>query len=378
MTAYLRTILQMIIVGSVCVVWWMRPSGLASVVAASYKPRHNVSECGNETMNAADGPQSCLFFIGVVSAPLNTIRRNAMRVSWLNAAAFSLTRQLMQSATSLDVQFEYKFFVARTDSEETNEALSAEAEKHGDMVLLFDFVDSYNGLVLKTRGILQHAVEKSTASFVLKCDDDSFVRLEAIMSAIVETYDVVAQCPPGNVMCTWTPRPFVLGNIAPMISVRTSLGKTGDPHQSTSFEENIPDADSVHGYYPQFPRGSGYVISRPLAVALVETNKVAPLRLLRAEDVSVGYWIYRLHVARHFSCGLDYVSTYSHLIVSGRAVKCSPSLMVLHYVSPDKMICLSSNVMHAIGTRLAMQKWGGINATQSLSAIISHLQDWCC
>ncbi|KAF8408826.1 hypothetical protein HHK36_004895 [Tetracentron sinense] len=61
--------------------------------------------------------------------------------------------------------------------------LKKEAAYFGDIVIL-PFMDRYELVVLKTIAICEYGVLNLTAAYIMKCDDDTFVRVDTVLKEI--------------------------------------------------------------------------------------------------------------------------------------------------------------------------------------------------
>ncbi|KAK6932147.1 Glycosyl transferase, family 31 [Dillenia turbinata] len=107
-------------------------------------------------------------FIGVLSATNHFAERMAIRKTWMQSSAIK----------SSDVVA--RFFVALNPRKEVNAIMKKEAEFFGDIVVL-PFMDRYELVVLKTLAICEFGVQNVTAAYVMKCDDDTFVRVDTVL-----------------------------------------------------------------------------------------------------------------------------------------------------------------------------------------------------
>ncbi|RLM91631.1 hypothetical protein C2845_PM08G06100 [Panicum miliaceum] len=122
---------------------------------------------------------------------------------------------------------------------EINVELKKEAEFFGDIVIV-PFMDSYDLVVLKTIAICEYAVHVVSARYIMKCDDDTFVRLESVMAEVKK--------------------------------IRSGMD------------------------YPIYANGPGYVISSNIADAILSEFLNHKLRLFKMEDVSMGMWVERFNL----------------------------------------------------------------------------------
>ncbi|XBH95638.1 hypothetical protein VPH35_086166 [Triticum aestivum] len=230
-------------------------------------------------------------FIGILSAANHFAERMAVRKSWMIA-----TRRSSNSVA--------RFFVALNGKKEVNEELKKEAEFFGDIVLV-PFMDSYDLVVLKTIAIAEYGVRVVQAKYVMKCDDDTFVRIDAVL-------DQVKKVKNGGSM--------YVGNInyyhRPLRS-----GKWAVTYEE--WEEEV---------YPPYANGPGYVISSDIAEYIVSEFDNQKLRLFKMEDVSMGMWVQKFSKTRQ-------PVEYSHDVKFFQA-GCFDGYYTAHYQSPQHMICL--------------------------------------
>ncbi|GMN48074.1 hypothetical protein TIFTF001_017245 [Ficus carica] len=104
-------------------------------------------------------------FIGILSAGNHFAERMAVRKSMMQHKLIKY---------SLVVA---RFFVALHGSKEVNVELNKEADYFGDIVIV-PYMDNYNIVVFKTIAICQYGHQTVAAKHIMKCDDDTFVRVE--------------------------------------------------------------------------------------------------------------------------------------------------------------------------------------------------------
>ncbi|KAG6493882.1 hypothetical protein ZIOFF_048885 [Zingiber officinale] len=161
-------------------------------------------------------------FIGILSASNHFAERMAIRKTWM---------QYPEIRSSTVVA---RFFVALSPRKELNAALKKEAEYFGDIVIL-PFMDHYDLVVLKTIAICEFGVQNLTAQYIMKGDDDTFIRVDVIMRRI-----------------------------------------------QGEWPEEV---------YPPYANGPGYIISSDIAKFVVSQHANQSLRLFKMEDVSMGMWV---------------------------------------------------------------------------------------
>ncbi|KAL5977143.1 hypothetical protein ACLOJK_021485 [Asimina triloba] len=110
-------------------------------------------------------------FIGILSATSHFAERMAIRKTW------------MQSSPIQSLIVVARFFVALNPRKEVNAVLKEEADYFGDIVIL-PFMDHYELVVLKTIAICEYGIRNMSAAYIMKCDDDNFVRVETILAKI--------------------------------------------------------------------------------------------------------------------------------------------------------------------------------------------------
>ena len=165
-------------------------------------------------------------------------------------------------------------------NEEENRKLQTESEQYGDLLLLKNHTESYgpqctNKLLLSFHWVANH----SKAQYVMKTDDDCYVRLGLILPQL-------------HKRTTQTKRPFFYGTI----------DWYHRPHTGGKWTEK--NWNLTKEYLP-FAFGSGYILPVSIVKSIVQSNNNVPLRKLQNEDVSLGIWV--------ASYDLDYVHIKRYL-----------------------------------------------------------------
>jgi len=198
---------------------------------------------------------SPILFIPIMTAPSNIARRNTQRRTWASPENLSRYKGSVK----------IRYVIGTTDLDDGAKAkLKAENQEHGDL-LLMDFKDHYLNLTVKTAHTLTHFVYKEKAPFILKTDDDVYIRL-------------------GNVL-------------RKLATVKTKFLWTGHfSHKGTAIREAghknyLPESEYSSRKLPIFAYGPAYMFSRDLAKRTVELYQNGKLPQLRLEDVSVGVWM---------------------------------------------------------------------------------------
>ncbi|WVZ91253.1 hypothetical protein U9M48_037449 [Paspalum notatum var. saurae] len=230
-------------------------------------------------------------FIGILSATNHFAERMAIRKTWMQFPAIQLGNAVA------------RFFVALSHRKEINAALKKEAEYFGDIVIL-PFIDRYELVVLKTVAICQYGVQNVTADYIMKCDDDTFVRLDIVLQQIT-TYNISI--------------PLYLGNLN-LLHRPLRRGKW-----AVTYEE-WPEA-----VYPPYANGPGYVLSADIARDIALRHANHSLRLFKMEDVSMGMWVEDYNA----TTPVQYVHSWRFCQFG-----CVDYYFTAHYQSPRQMLCL--------------------------------------
>lgn len=230
-------------------------------------------------------------FIGIMSAGNHFASRMAVRRSWMQ-------HSLIQSSVVVA-----RFFVALHAKKEVNVELKKEADFFGDIVIV-PYIDNYNLLVLKTVAIFEYGVRAVSAKYVMKCDDDTFVRVDAVMNEINKV--------PAS-------KSFYLGNIN-YYHKPFRFGKW-----AVTYEEYAGDK------YPPFANGPAYIVSSDISQFIVSGFEKHKLRLFKMEDVSMGMWVEQFNSSRP----AEYIHSLKFCQVG-----CTEDYFTAHYQSPGQMMCL--------------------------------------
>ena len=205
----------------------------------------------NSTENAtAVAP---MLVVCVFSRPEASYLRNSSRNTWMKK--FKDTK---------DILFKFMIGTGGLDNQ-TLSALNSEFKTYGDLVLLDGHNEEYGAhctekLMLTFQWIINH----TNATFVMKTDDDCYIRLQCLISILkkMDLHD----------------KPFFLGKII----------WNEPPNVSGKWKET--GWNLTKDYLP-FAYGSGYVLLRSLIVEIVASDKAFPLRRYNNEDVTLGVWL---------------------------------------------------------------------------------------
>ncbi|KAK7330418.1 hypothetical protein VNO77_24612 [Canavalia gladiata] len=230
-------------------------------------------------------------FVGVLSAGNHFAERMAARKSWMQ-------HNLIRSSNVVA-----RFFVALHSRKAVNIELKKEAEYFGDIIIV-PYMDNYDLVVLKTVAICEYGVRAVSAEYIMKGDDDTFVKLDAVLNA--------ARRVPHSMR-------FYIGNInyhhKPL-----RHGKWAVTYEEWPEEE-----------YPPYANGPGYILSSDIAHYIVSQFEMHNLRLFKMEDVSMGMWVEQFNKTKP----VHYLHSFKFCQFG-----CVENYYTAHYQSPRQMMCL--------------------------------------
>ncbi|EXB29782.1 putative beta-1,3-galactosyltransferase 19 [Morus notabilis] len=230
-------------------------------------------------------------FIGILSAGNHFAERMAVRKSWMQ-------HKLIKSSNVVA-----RFFVALHARKEVNTELKKEAEFFGDIVIV-PYMDNYDLVVLKTVAICEYGVQSMSAKYIMKCDDDTFVRVDVVLNEAKEV-------PQG--------KSLYVGNIN-YYHTPLRAGKWAVTHEE--WPEEV---------YPPYANGPGYIMSSDIAHFIVSEFRRHKLRLFKMEDVSMGMWVEKFNSTKP----VEYVHN-----VKFCQFGCIVDYYTAHYQSPRQMMCM--------------------------------------
>lgn len=233
-------------------------------------------------------------FIGILSAGNHFAERMAVRKSWMSAIRKSS-------------KYVARFFVALHGRKEVNAELKKEAEYFGDIVIV-PYMDSYDLVVLKTVAICEYGIRRALAKHVMKCDDDTFVRIDAVMKEIKKIKNDES---------------LYMGNMN-FYHQPLRNGKW-----AVTYEEWPEEV------YPPYANGPGYIVSSDIAQFIVSEFEKHTLRLFKMEDVSMGMWVEQFNSTKP----VEYVHSFRYCQFG-----CIDEYLTAHYQSPRQMLCMWNKI----------------------------------
>ncbi|KAJ8775088.1 hypothetical protein K2173_020092 [Erythroxylum novogranatense] len=233
-------------------------------------------------------------FVGVFSTANNFKRRMAVRRTWMQYPA------VKEGAVAV------RFFVGLHKNQIVNQQLLAEMQRHGDIQLM-PFVDYYNLITWKTIAICIFGAEVVSAKYVMKTDDDAYVRVDEVVSSLNRT----------NV------RQGLLYGL---------INFDARPQRDTNSKWYISFQEWPYVTYPPWAHGPGYVVSHDIAKAVYNRHKNGNLKVFKLEDVAMGLWIEDMKKE-----GMEVSYVYEERVYNEG---CNDGYVVAHYQKPREMLCL--------------------------------------
>ncbi len=196
---------------------------------------------------------SAFLVVLVVTGPKYFERRSTIRNTWM-------------SDVPSDVKLYFSVGIGNVTQTEL-ETLKYENSKHGDLLYLKNFNDSYHKLTEKVVESFKWLDKNVQSKFVFKTDDDSFARMDIIVDELREK----------------DPERLYWG----FFDGRARVKRSG---QWAERKWHLCDTYLPHA------RGGGYILSSDL-VHYIATN-ANYLQKFNSEDVSVGAWMGPLDITR--------------------------------------------------------------------------------
>lgn len=211
---------------------------------------------------------------------------------------------------------------------EERRALEREQARHGDLLLLPALRDAYENLTAKVLAMLAWLDEHVAFEFVLKADDDSFARLDALLA------ELRARDPARRRRLYWG---FFSGR---------GRVKPGGRWREAAWQ--------LCDYYLPYALGGGYVLSADLVHYLRLSREY--LRAWHSEDVSLGAWLAPVDVQREHDPRFD---------TEYKSRGCSNQYLVTHKQTLEDML-----EKHQTLTR------EGRLCKQEVQLRLSYVYDW--
>ncbi|XP_039765464.1 beta-1,3-galactosyltransferase 6 [Pararge aegeria] len=280
----------------------------------------------------------------ILSSPDNELKRDAIRTTWasfINNIFVENGEKLYRwnytwAGKKLNLGIIKPYFaIGIQNLDKTKRAkLHLEESRSKDMLLLENFEDGYKKLASK----LIHSLEWLSKNlrelkYVIKCDDDSFVRVDLIVR------DLEAYAPEmkGHSISNYVSRKDSLSEYKGLywgyFNGRAPVFKKGKWQEKAWF---------LCDTYLPYALGGGYVISRSIVDYVARNSDL--LSNYNSEDVSMGVWtaaldaINRVHDTRFDT---EWISR-----------GCDNSMLVRHKQTPSDMFQMYTTLIHSQGLKL--------------------------
>ncbi|XP_021889538.1 hydroxyproline O-galactosyltransferase GALT3 [Carica papaya] len=234
-----------------------------------------------------------VMLIGVSSTGNNFERRMAIRRSW------------MQYKAVRSGEVAVRFLIGLHKNMQVNFELWKEAQAYKDIQFM-PFVDYYSLISLKTIAICILGTKILPAKYIMKTDDDAFVRIDEVLSSLKEKASN--------------------GLVYGLISFESSPNRDKDSKWYISTEE------WPHASYPPWAHGPGYIVSRDIAKFIVRGHQEMDLQFFKLEDVAMGIWIEKF---KNSGQEVHYMSD-ERFYNAG----CESNYILAHYQGPRLVLCL--------------------------------------
>ncbi|XP_017239779.2 beta-1,3-galactosyltransferase GALT1 [Daucus carota subsp. sativus] len=242
-------------------------------------------------------------FIGVFSTATNFKHRMSIRRTWMQYDAVK--------SGSVAV----RFLVGLHKSQMVNKELWDEVHTYEDIQLM-PFTDYYNLITLKTLATCIFGSQVVSAKYVMKTDDDSFVRVDEVIASLER------------------------------LKVRESLlygliDSDSKPQRNHNSKWYISPEEWPEETYPPWAHGPGYIVSGDIANTIYKKHRKGELKMFKLEDVAMGLWIAEM---RKEGLEVSFINE-PKIYIEG----CKDKYIVAHYQSPQQMLCLWNKLQQGKG-----------------------------
>ncbi len=210
-------------------------------------------------------PGKYFLLVLIMSRPSANERRNAMRHSWINSNHHLLQSQAVLVRFSIGLKGASKAVLSE---------LNEEQSRNNDLLFLDEFEESYSNLTLKVLKSFKVIHKHYSFSYLLKCDDDSFVVLDIVVNEL-------------NLRNS--KRSYYWGKMIEGAKV-FKVGKFAETEWNLG-KKYIP-----------YAIGAGYILSGNLIDLIVRNSD--DVMLYHNEDVAVSVWISPYNVQRQNDTGV--------------------------------------------------------------------------
>ncbi|CAL5021280.1 unnamed protein product [Urochloa decumbens] len=276
---------------------------LVSAIASGLPTSEDLENSNIEMLKSSPIPdgKDVDLLIGIFSTANNFKRRMVIRRTWMQYD------EVRQGAVAV------RFFVGLHTNLMVNKELWKEARTYGDIQVL-PFVDYYSLITWKTLAICIYGTSAVSAKYVMKTDDDAFVRVDEVQSTIKQL----------NVS-----NGLLYGRI----------NSDSGPHRNPESKWYISQKEWPEEKYPPWAHGPGYVVSQDIARKINTWYKASHLKMFKLEDVAMGIWVNDL---KKDGLPVRY-ETDTRINTEG----CNDGYIVAHYQEPRDMLCLWEKILRA-------------------------------
>ena len=191
----------------------------------------------------------------VPSSPTNFERRDMIRKTWANATSLRLT-----TGKDFAEKLNWKvIFVLGRRSPDIDTKVVNEARENGD-ILIVDFQDSYQNLVVKTLTGFSWAMTVN-CSYVLKADDDVYVRAPRLLKWLSNSH-------------------------LPLRLYAGHVHYKAAPRRNTESKYFVGENTYNRRYYPPYCGGPFYILSTNILADILQASR--QYSLLSIEDAYMG------------------------------------------------------------------------------------------
>jgi len=271
---------------------------------------------GDMRMSSPNDPDPLLFLtVLIVSAPANAQVRSTIRATWL---------RLSPSSPKL----RHFFLVGKRGlSKDILRSLDEEADREEDLLFLHGLEDSFQNLTFKVSQGISLLSKNFPSLYLLKCDDDSFVRLDKIFAELETREREVSGKLSSEKRACWYWGYF--DGRAPI----QEKGKWKEKNAYLLCDNYLP-----------YALGGGYVISKQCTDFIRNNRHI--LKPYMNEDVTIGTWLSAISTQRHHDTRFD---------TEWNSRGCSNRYLIQHKVSQVEMMEKYRN-LKAKG-RLCTEEW---------------------
>ncbi|CAN6278973.1 unnamed protein product [Urochloa humidicola] len=274
---------------------------LVSAIASGLPTSEDLENSNIEMLKSSPIPdgKDVDLLIGIFSTANNFKRRMVIRRTWMQYDA------VRQGAVAV------RFFVGLHTNLMVNKELWKEARTYGDIQVL-PFVDYYSLITWKTLAICVYGTSAVSAKYVMKTDDDAFVRVDEVQSTINQL------------------------NISNGL-LYGRINSDSGPHRNPESKWYISQKEWPEEKYPPWAHGPGYVVSQDIARKINTWYKANHLKMFKLEDVAMGIWVNDL---KKDGLPVRY-ETDTRINTEG----CNDGYIVAHYQEPRDMLCLWEKIL---------------------------------